>query len=359
MIFGLLCTLVLYKTGEAKPVSKVTTLSFDKKQIPKSISFKGKVVRGLRWLDVKGENYVVFSETSNENSWYVYANHYRMENKSWKLIRKVRDKQKCKKSNNLGTLQRSSIKLTDLDKDVLGEVTFVYMLGCGKATDISAKLMFLEDGKKFAIRGTPQIDNQKTGVKQKSQNKVDASFAKASPKFLKFSGKVWKKYTPIVIQADGSHQTRFILEKRKNKQGGKKLTDAHFIKQIHAALKIQVDEFSPGVSISEKQAMPFGFLIKSSRFEAACQANQVSTFTTDGTLIKAVEISLGCDCPSECEGCFDFASMKWTNKTSFFVKREVTHVVKQLPNDQCKTKVVSTKTTYTIQKDGKIKKSNK
>ena len=200
----------------------------------------------------------------------------------------------------------------------------------------------IEDGKKFALRGTPRLENQKTKYIQKTQYKADPSWARTSSQFLPFARKVWNEHTSVVIQSSPQKQNSTS-------------TDEHFIKQIHAALNIKVDEFGTPIGISKKKTTPFGLIIQSARFEGPCEDKQVSTFDQDGKLIKALNIPLGCDCPSECEDCFDFSSIKWIDSTHFSVRNEKVEVIKQLADDQCETKKSVTEVKYEIHSNGLIK----
>ena len=163
---------------------------------------------------------------------------------------------------------------------------------------------------------------------------------------MPFARTIWNEHTRVVIKSGAKGQNF-------------KFTDDHFIKQIHAALKIEVNEVGSQGSVTKKKITPFGFIIQSGKFEGPCEEQQVSTFRTDGTLIKAINISLGCDCPSECEGCFDFSSIKWSDDTHFSVQNEKTEVIKQLADDQCETKKIMTKVKYEIRSNGMIKSNQK
>jgi hypothetical protein len=116
--------------------------------------FDGKVIRGEAWVDANGKNFVIITEKRIEHkdysrSTYLYAYHY--ANK--------------------------------------GEITFVYRLGCdGDPTPVPMKLMMLEDGDKYAIRGTTSLEM----YNHVGEMNVDASFNDAPDEFLPFAKKIWE-----------------------------------------------------------------------------------------------------------------------------------------------------------------------
>jgi hypothetical protein len=79
-----------------------------------------------------------------------------------------------------------------LDKDSFAEIAFMYKLGC--RSDVSydvLKLILLENGEKYAIRGETLIslNNEKYGGKKE----IDKSFNNAPQEFLNFANELWDK----------------------------------------------------------------------------------------------------------------------------------------------------------------------
>lgn len=80
-------------------------------------------------------------------------------------------------------------EVTDLDADGFGELTFAYSLAC--RSDMSParlKLLMLENGEKFILRGTTNVPGVGGG-----QYTVDASFKAGPPALLEHAKKVWKR----------------------------------------------------------------------------------------------------------------------------------------------------------------------
>ena len=93
-------------------------------------------------------------------------------------------------------LAEGSLSLTDLNNDNYGEICFVYYLGCtNEYYHDGIKLMFLENGEKYAIRGTTNLvggmisDNPIPG-----ETNVDGTFKNAPDEFLTFANGVWAKF---------------------------------------------------------------------------------------------------------------------------------------------------------------------
>jgi len=135
--------------------------------------------------------------TKNKEELFVY--HYSIIGGKAKLLRKVYDFEKgCDYDLFLDFIE-NSIGVTDLDKDNLGEITFAYQKAC--ISDVSPKglkLLILENGNKYIIRGTNSID--KPGIKVDGSKKVDASFDEAPAGFLSLANKIWDKVDRIVLK---------------------------------------------------------------------------------------------------------------------------------------------------------------
>ena len=178
-------------------------LTFSKENIPKGINYKGKVSTGLRWIDKQGENYVIFSESRpTHGDWFLYVNYYRVANGITKRIRLLRDKERCGDLDNVSELDKKSIALTDLDHDHMGEVTFVYGMGCGEGVGNTAKLMLLKGKEKYAIRGSMSLDDRRMNFKTKGEMKIGTQLKKMNDPFLKYTIEVWKKHTHLVYEKE-------------------------------------------------------------------------------------------------------------------------------------------------------------
>ena len=190
-------------SSQAHTENSFKALIFSKDQIPKAMTYKGKVSSGLRWSDKQGENYVIFSESRPvHGDWFLYVNYYRVSKGVTKRIRLLRDKERCGELDNVSELVEKSIALTDLDHDGDGEVTFVYGMGCGEGVGNTAKLMLLEDKNKYAIRGSMSLDDRRMNFKTKGEMKLGTQLKKLGEPFLNYAIEVWKKYTHLVYEKE-------------------------------------------------------------------------------------------------------------------------------------------------------------
>lgn len=167
--------------------SQFTILNQTKYDISK-LTFEGKIVHNKFWKDSSGENIVLF--TKNEKNIYVY--HYVINGNNTQLLRKVYDFEKeCDYDLFLGFVS-NSITITDLDKNDIGEITFAYKKGCiSDVSPLTLKLLILEDGNKYIIRGKTSIHtgNEKIG----GDKNIDPSFEKAPQIFKDHANSVWDK----------------------------------------------------------------------------------------------------------------------------------------------------------------------
>ena len=174
------------KIVKNKQVEKVKILNKPSYDLSK-LDYDGKIVNKRIWEDSNGENIALF--TRNKNELFVY--HYTIIADNAKLLKKIYDFEKGCEYDLFLKFIENSIKVTDLDNDNNGEITFAYQKAC--ISDISPKglkLIMLENGNKFIIRGTTSID--KPGIKVDGSKIVDVSFNKAPDNFLSHANKIWE-----------------------------------------------------------------------------------------------------------------------------------------------------------------------
>ena len=148
----------------------------------------GEIIIQKVWEDYNGENIVLFTKSKEE----LFVYHYSIIGDNAKLLRRVYDFEKDCEYDLFIDFIKNSIGVTDLDKNNLGEITFAYQKAC--ISDVSPKelkLLMLENGNKYIIRGTTSID--KPGIKVDGSKKIDASFNNAHASFLSHANKVWDK----------------------------------------------------------------------------------------------------------------------------------------------------------------------
>jgi len=165
------------------------------------VEYDGEYVFAKAWADTNGDNFILFTEKVIEHepeseygqtskSKYLYAYHFADKGDGFKLIRKIQDWEKECDIVMHADFRLSTLRVTDLDQDAKAEVTFVYRLGCnGDPTPVPMKLMILEDGDKYAIRGTTLV---KMGPHRKGGEMTIGENMKNAPKaFLEHAKKIW------------------------------------------------------------------------------------------------------------------------------------------------------------------------
>lgn len=151
------------------------------------LKHNGKIGNKKFWQDANGENIALF--TQKENELFVY--HYAINGDNVKLLRKVYDFEKDCEFDLFLEFIGNSIKVTDLDNNNVGELTFAYKKAC--ISDVSPKglkLLMLENGNKFIIRGTTTI--VEPGGRIDGTKNVDASFKNAPNSFLSHANTIWE-----------------------------------------------------------------------------------------------------------------------------------------------------------------------
>jgi hypothetical protein len=165
---------------EASAPSALMVTALDKNPAPSSMPIVGTLQRGLRWTDSNGENtalLVVEKKMSKDNlksTTNLYINLYTTNDDITTRTLSVFDKQeKCEKPNNIAGFLGDA-RVTDVDLDGVGELSFVYQLGClDTPSELHpVKVFLVEGGAKYALRG----DSSGAYKKDKTLEKVPAIF---------------------------------------------------------------------------------------------------------------------------------------------------------------------------------------
>lgn len=175
----------IVKIQSAQESGKLSLLSKSNYDLSK-LDHDGKIVHQKIWNDTNGENIVLF--TQKEEELFVY--HYLIDAETPKLLRKIYDAEKgCDYDLTLEFVEEA-IELTDLDNDSIGELTFAYKIACiSDVSPVGLKLVMLEGGKKFILRGSTII---KMGSDKLGGDKtVDASFKNGPSSFLAHANETW------------------------------------------------------------------------------------------------------------------------------------------------------------------------
>ena len=195
----------LIETGFAQPpvVRKLNKTDLTTRKI----NYKGKLVSALGWKDQNGDNLIILTQTdpvaskgeNDGNNQDLYAYHYANKNgAAYQLLRQIYDFVKdCPFDIMLGHVA-NSLTVTDLDENGYAEVTFLYTNGC--RSDVSndeLKLMMLENGQKYAIRGTTVFYRDGKPMPEYNgpvSKTVDAAFGKAPRPLLDYANQQWDRF---------------------------------------------------------------------------------------------------------------------------------------------------------------------
>jgi len=151
------------------------------------LNHDGKFVNKRVWQDANGENVALFTQTENE----LFLYHYLINSDTVKLLRKIYDFERDCQFDLIIEFIENSITVTDLDNNNLGEITFAYKQSCfSDVSPLGLKLIMLENGNKYIIRGTTEIDMDE--LKIASTKTIDPSFKNASTNFLLHANKIWE-----------------------------------------------------------------------------------------------------------------------------------------------------------------------
>ncbi|MBI5402145.1 MAG: hypothetical protein HY959_01980 [Ignavibacteriae bacterium] len=178
---------------------------FDKNDLPSDVKYQGSIFNGKRWSDKNGENIIILTTTKEhssgtkgfdgefERSKELYGYQYVKKSDGWSQLWKINDFiEKCPLDLTLEFIG-GSLSVTDLNKNGIGETTFLYKMTCrGDVSPCDMKLIMHEGETKYAIRGVMKmyVDNRWYG----GDYKVDKSFNDAPSGFLDYAKEQWNKF---------------------------------------------------------------------------------------------------------------------------------------------------------------------
>ncbi|HEY3360042.1 MAG TPA: hypothetical protein VGQ83_42720 [Polyangia bacterium] len=146
--------------GGTAPDPPFEVLGFDPRALPAGVTFPGQLVAGARWRDARGDNVLVLSRKSVDDtpghptSVWLWARHFT----GARLVREVADRSEGCPEDNITRFREGALAITDLDHDGLGEATFAYTVGCvSDVSPVPLKLVLLEDGAKWILRGRTRV----------------------------------------------------------------------------------------------------------------------------------------------------------------------------------------------------------
>lgn len=246
------------------------TLTTFNEDAAKKLNYKGELVYGRSWTDTNGENMIIFSEKTNyieekDGPGYsdveLHAYHYAKSTGDYKLIREVKDFERKCMFDNRARFVEESVDISDINKDGYAEITFVYRLGCSsELSPDGLKLMMLENGDKYAIRGETEVEfNGMLG----GETNVDASFNTAPDGFLAHAKKIWKaqQVHNVVWNKPRPYLLKKLEKYTKAKFGGVEPNWSVEIKKDQFLLTPNIGETPIKFNITEVRKMQNGLYI--------------------------------------------------------------------------------------------------
>lgn len=186
------CLIISFSTF----AQQITSKPIEKEELKNFIDNKAKVLKALKFNDKNGVNFftITLKEERKDDlvSRTLLVQHRIEKNKGdYALLRQVVDYEKeCPFDNELDLIDKSLI-ISDLDKNNLAEISFMYKIGCrSDVSPIDIKLMVIENGNKAAIRGMTSI----TGINEPKVKTSDLAFKKLPKPIQEQANKIWAKF---------------------------------------------------------------------------------------------------------------------------------------------------------------------
>jgi len=187
LAIAMLCALAI--GAQAAPSVKPLSAT----QLPAGVSFKGDFKQAVRWTDAEGDNIVVVSTHSDDDSEYgsnddLYAVRYTIADGKaqarWNLHDYIHD---CGEDHQATFFRGAALQITDLDDNGTAEVWMAYRLMCrGDISSDTMKVIVYQGAQKYAMRG-----ETKDAGGQGGSYTFDAAFVEAPKALREFAGKLW------------------------------------------------------------------------------------------------------------------------------------------------------------------------
>lgn len=187
--------------AQAASAPELAARPLSQKDLPAWVKPQDRLEQALGWTDKEGENVILFtskesSRKSGEQTLRSYALtvlHLVRAKGQVRTLRTLRDQEERCEFDLVGRIVADSVKVTDLDQDGTGEVTFAYELGC--RSDVSPdtrKLVVLQGGQKYILRGESRVDVG-NGEKVGGKFKADPATDKWPKPLLDHAAKQWQR----------------------------------------------------------------------------------------------------------------------------------------------------------------------
>ncbi len=171
--------------------------------LPAELPLEGEFVAAVAWADATGENYAVLTDArtlrhGRPESSALRAVGYRVNGAALQPVWRVKDGIDDCDLDMISFFEASSLEVTDLDHNGVGEVSFVYRQACNGGVDlIEEKLFLVEDGRKYPIRGGTEPRGAVVNDRFERFDgpmKVDKAYDNAPPAFKSFAIAKWRRF---------------------------------------------------------------------------------------------------------------------------------------------------------------------
>jgi hypothetical protein len=205
-IFTMKTILVLLLLAIAQQTSaQIKSVPITAGEVPKSINFEGKFVKGFQFTDAAGEHLFLAAETGvinskveNDEDYFrsamLYAYQFDLKNEKWEQQWRVIDFEKDCALDVSAAFTRDALLITDLNNNGKAEVWLMYKIACrGDVSPSNLKIIMYEDGKKYAMRGQSFV---KLSAAETYGGKyaLDQAFKTGPKVFVQYAEKLWGKY---------------------------------------------------------------------------------------------------------------------------------------------------------------------
>lgn len=198
-MFFAACLAAVASTASAAEPGSIQGKSDSSGQLPPRVKASGEVFRTMSWTDDKGDNIAVFStksttKTRGEHTILgktIFVDLYTGKGGAFRKVRTVKEVADRCEFDLMNEFLDTSVAVTDLDKNGVGELTFAYRTACRSDLSPAAfKVLMLEGGKKWALRGTTRVNPGPGPV----GGEFVEDFKKAPAPFLEYATKVWGRF---------------------------------------------------------------------------------------------------------------------------------------------------------------------
>ncbi len=213
-------------TGLAGPVKQ---LPYEDKS-PAGIEMKFPITHALGWRDSKGENALVFAQQTRtergKSIQELQIRHARRATKEgpWETVRDFKELVSKCDGTALIEVAATEWKVSDLDADGVGEATFAYTAGCvtSGSTPLGHKVLMIEDGEKYALRGTKEsygedvvVDAAGNPMGETHGGDFKPDFLGAPKGFQVHATSVWRATASVAAPdraGDSAHDEQHLVE---------------------------------------------------------------------------------------------------------------------------------------------------